>query len=587
MRPADNVKKFFEEAAIDTNPRMDDAVLGKVLTAQEQAIKTESAEYTPEIWRTIMKSKITKVAAAAAIVIAVISGLRFVGGPGIVPSAYAELMQAIENSATGEWIHLSTIEYEGHKDNGEWTWLESETETWDREKWYSFRPFRTYYVRATGETTTEIGLINHADRRAHSYNPKTNTLTIGYENAPDPAEGGGAEEFLKVVLAANTNSDVIKKAETIEGKDVTVLYDGADHDQCRWVVDPEANRIVQFQKVAYDDEKGRMTLTIWEYPDSGPADIYALGVSRDANVVDLSPPRAILDLVNNATAAEASFPQTFFAIECRLLESFDGPVPRERHPDGYMPFQAGTRLYDANVQDTPAVVITVTYRKNYNARRDVYPLWISEYTDPGDYREQLAQLLETIQFDSAESLEAWTQNRLPSQVIILEQPALQHVFQCEAGGTLKSQCVHYDPRDRAALLNVNFWRPPNNRYDLDHHCEGLEPQSGPWGELMGAAMGDEKFQCYFNPARDYICERVYCAPTAAYCQKEWASYAKNVLEYAKTSSGRWYPKRTHMSWEKESYLCVCFVDDRREIDDQLFDKDAVSAAGLAPFGARQ
>ena len=61
MKPEDNVKKLYEKAAVNTNPKMDDAVLGKILTAQAK----------PNIWRIIMKNPVIKFVAAAIVIVGV------------------------------------------------------------------------------------------------------------------------------------------------------------------------------------------------------------------------------------------------------------------------------------------------------------------------------------------------------------------------------------------------------------------------------------------------------------------------------------------------------------------------------------
>ena len=75
MKPADNINEFFRKAAVSTNPRMDEAVLDKVLTAHEKAQNTKPALAEPALRRTIMKSPITKLAAAAVIIALVVLGL--------------------------------------------------------------------------------------------------------------------------------------------------------------------------------------------------------------------------------------------------------------------------------------------------------------------------------------------------------------------------------------------------------------------------------------------------------------------------------------------------------------------------------
>ena len=79
MKPADNIYEFFNNAGINTNPKMDEAILDKVLTAHE---KTKSARTESILRRTIMKNPITKFAVAALIIIAVSLGLFEFSGTG-------------------------------------------------------------------------------------------------------------------------------------------------------------------------------------------------------------------------------------------------------------------------------------------------------------------------------------------------------------------------------------------------------------------------------------------------------------------------------------------------------------------------
>ena len=55
MKSENNIKKFFGKAAVDTNPEKDKKVLNKILAGQTKA----------SIWRLIMESPVTKLAAAA------------------------------------------------------------------------------------------------------------------------------------------------------------------------------------------------------------------------------------------------------------------------------------------------------------------------------------------------------------------------------------------------------------------------------------------------------------------------------------------------------------------------------------------
>jgi len=77
MRPAENIEKLVKNINIDTNAKIDEEVLDEVVEAFEKSKNKKSAATKQNIWRIIMKSKITKLAAAAVIIIACLTGLFF------------------------------------------------------------------------------------------------------------------------------------------------------------------------------------------------------------------------------------------------------------------------------------------------------------------------------------------------------------------------------------------------------------------------------------------------------------------------------------------------------------------------------
>ena len=99
MKSADQIKNFFKSAAIDTNPKMDEAVLNKVLIANEKTTNPKSAAIEPNIRRIIMKSPITKLAAAAVIITVVALGLfEFIDTGSSSGVVWAEVAQRVEAS---------------------------------------------------------------------------------------------------------------------------------------------------------------------------------------------------------------------------------------------------------------------------------------------------------------------------------------------------------------------------------------------------------------------------------------------------------------------------------------------------------
>ena len=95
MRPAENIEKLIKNKNIDTNVKTDKAVLGEVLKAFEKSKSDKSAATKQNIWRIIMKSKITKLAAAAVIIGVVILVLTITGGPDIASVTWADVLEQI------------------------------------------------------------------------------------------------------------------------------------------------------------------------------------------------------------------------------------------------------------------------------------------------------------------------------------------------------------------------------------------------------------------------------------------------------------------------------------------------------------
>ena len=96
MRPAENIEKLLKDINIDTNVKTDNAVLGDVIEAFEKSKGKKTSAIEQNIWRIIMKSPITKLAAAAVIIVAVILGLTFTGAPDIASVTWAEVIEKVE-----------------------------------------------------------------------------------------------------------------------------------------------------------------------------------------------------------------------------------------------------------------------------------------------------------------------------------------------------------------------------------------------------------------------------------------------------------------------------------------------------------
>jgi len=99
MRPADDIERLNNKAAVNTNPKMDEAVLNAVLAAHEKATGEVSAATRPSARSIIMISPIAKAIAAAAVVLIAVLGLsEFLGSGSKSGVAWAEVLAKTEQT---------------------------------------------------------------------------------------------------------------------------------------------------------------------------------------------------------------------------------------------------------------------------------------------------------------------------------------------------------------------------------------------------------------------------------------------------------------------------------------------------------
>ncbi len=100
MRPAENIERLIKKSRYKASTEAYDKALGSFLQAVDAYEKQKLALTEPNIWRIIMKSKITKAAAAAVIIIAVLIGINHFGGSlGGGSVAFADVLKYIQTQS--------------------------------------------------------------------------------------------------------------------------------------------------------------------------------------------------------------------------------------------------------------------------------------------------------------------------------------------------------------------------------------------------------------------------------------------------------------------------------------------------------
>ncbi len=205
MKSADKIKRFFEKAELNVNSNADEQVFKDVLQAQQKTTKKLSA--MPEIWRITMKSPIVKLAVAALLVIACLTGIFMFKE---TSSAAWAIEQSIEAASQYKAIFIEGLDSE---------------RTWREDGSLEQRPYKSWAVANDDQTIIEkyrhevdgIPIIITNGQKTWRYDPNTNTVQI--ENRPYVASECWCGSQLLEQLKGFHDSGIITHWEVTYGQE--------------------------------------------------------------------------------------------------------------------------------------------------------------------------------------------------------------------------------------------------------------------------------------------------------------------------------------------------------------------------------
>ena len=103
MKSLYEVKAFYKDATVDTNPASDRAVLTDALKAGGLKTQKRTAHAEPRIWRFVMKNSITRSAATALVVLVAVLGISLFNGS--TQPVYG-ITEALELMARAKTMHI-------------------------------------------------------------------------------------------------------------------------------------------------------------------------------------------------------------------------------------------------------------------------------------------------------------------------------------------------------------------------------------------------------------------------------------------------------------------------------------------------
>lgn len=528
MNPSDNIEKIFTQINIETNTDVDKVVLGDAVDAMSKSKQNTPVCDKPDVWRIIMKSRITKFAAAAVIIIAVLIGISQFGGSIDGASvAFGQMKQALEKVL---WVHSVN-----NNSNG------------SDEGWLSFTQQIEINKKADGKITYE----DYGKKTKYVYLPETETITrtdivnkqfaLGttdifafIDTCLDKEQARGAQLSHKSGLYNRKPVEIweITRSENNWAEEVKMFID----------TETDLPVAVEVKSGGADGKPGYVGNVTFDYPQDGPQNIYALGVPQSTKIVDLSVEPDVLDVLHTYQKHRNEAPSKYAAVVVFDIEEAartkkdvfgyativyrDGQCQYGRQytmfgsADEYIDqigdtFDSAMNLCkQSNLTQLTAIDLfngVHHYQSKYNEDGDK---WVSQ--PRRDYPAHLGNYLEVLRQKGWPSIGIKSRNRPDTQVRIVENEYSQ----------------------KYGLICIERLRQGMN-YSGKHK-----------------AMPPTMQLYYLNPRKDYICQRLeeYRRLNAPWQKdKSWldgidsnnirpdATSITQVTQYNQTDSGKWYP----------------------------------------------
>ena len=285
----EEIKRRFEQISkFETNPE----IIARDLKKTKKSLARMTGEpqtSRQNIWRIIMKSKISKLAAATVIILVVLFVLTQFGTP--IDGASTAFAKVLRNADNMPWVHIVSETKIIREDSP------LASAVGDSEKWFNISS--QIAINIYGKV---IHYSDFANKINYTYRPDENKLLISAISTTwdESIKYKSNSDFLSKLLQLpeQFTGDIAGKTGEYHDKKVEVYQIRADINQPEHnaafnasfevIVDKATNLIiVVFEKV--EDVSGQHIGDLeisFSYPETGPKDVYELGVPDTAEVLN-------------------------------------------------------------------------------------------------------------------------------------------------------------------------------------------------------------------------------------------------------------------------------------------------------------
>lgn len=263
--------------------------------------------HTIPIWRKIIKSRITKFAAAV-IIIAVMLSITVLDKSVSTAFGIDDVWAAMGKA---KWVHMT------------WEYVELDLEAGDAgkevvESWISVKPRRNIRVHTDGSVDFTEYAESTNELKTQHYDPQTNILTTTYRCTGENNNSSASIEdmYLEQLSTMEKIGAKVGYADTIydgsPAKKINIDYTSKSGVHQKYSIVADVETYLPKRMTSHHESLGQSgTANItFDYPEMGPTDIYEAGAPRDAQVkvVDHRPSSEFLEAIKPYRQARENLP---------------------------------------------------------------------------------------------------------------------------------------------------------------------------------------------------------------------------------------------------------------------------------------
>ena len=504
----------------------------KMLDKQSES-KQPKPGSQPGIWRLISQSRIAKVAAVAVIITGFM--LLMYRGNGTIDIATPAFSQIREALTKVTWVH--TVEVKRVKNKGRY------------EKWLHFdssgKP-KIGFSKSNGQIMCSdyvnclyIQYVPDADAKVITYRPEFHDPWFVFN--PQHLVDTWVERFEKSSAVVTHQASEHKgiEVDVYCATDYETSDDGERHlrSEFRLIVDRKRHvPIATSFKFWMAD--GMLTTNRdkkYDYPENGPKSLNELGVPKSAKVIDNSRAPELLEAVAGYRAGRDNSPLRYIAIlVCSIYEASSGSYLI----DGVDRYCSDGHLQRCDLRFLKPLTEGQFRAEAGNSFDSIMNWWTEEGREESRIRYEWLTLYgeeRVVRQRRSAGKTDWVTNSgyspsksrgpKPLHKYVVDRDILS-----ELGWTR-----------RLMFATAVSWKISivEDDYSINNNLICIETL-GDWSHLGNENI---KHLLYLNPERDYICQRQEMHRLHGPGDYGECFSARDVLEYGRTDTGQWYPKR--------------------------------------------